>query len=66
MVDGKFVFRTTVAEESKSMSVYLWYYYCQEGGEGLCKVGSVVYKMALNVKPGDAKNELDLTLKIDP
>ncbi len=66
MVDGKFVFRATVTEESKSMSVYLRYYYCQEGGEGLCKVGSVVYKMALNVKTGDVKNELDLTLKIDP
>ncbi len=33
------------------IKVSMNYYYCQDGGEGLCKVGSVVWTVPLNIDP---------------
>lgn len=44
--------------------VGLNYYYCQEGGEGLCKVGSVRWKVALNVNASAEETEVKLSHKV--
>lgn len=33
------------------VEVYLTYFYCRDGSEGICKVGSVVWDIPLTVKP---------------
>jgi DNA-binding beta-propeller fold protein YncE len=47
----------------ETMKVSLTYYYCQEGAEGLCKVGSVTWKLPLEVRPsGQAAVPLKWTI----
>jgi DNA-binding beta-propeller fold protein YncE len=36
---------------SEKLRVSLAYYYCQDGSEGVCKAGSVVWNLPLNVAP---------------
>lgn len=47
-----------VREESGEASIILAvvYYYCQEGGEGLCKVGTVSWKLDLKVDPSSTED----------
>jgi len=37
------------------------YYYCQEGGEGLCKVGSVVWTVPLSISSDGSNTSVDCT-----
>jgi len=57
MVDGKkLTLDVPVSGSGKdAVRVALVYYYCQEGGEGVCKMGSVVWEVPLEV--GDDANE---------
>ena len=47
-----------------SLRLSLVYYYCQEGGEGLCKVGSVVWKVPLQVEATQAATKIPLKYQV--
>lgn len=47
-----------------SLRVSLIYYYCQESGNGLCKVGSVVWQVPLNVEGTGNPGEIPLTFEV--
>jgi thiol-disulfide isomerase/thioredoxin len=40
-----------LGEGKDLLDVGVTYYYCQEGGEGLCKVGSAAWTVAIEIKP---------------
>jgi hypothetical protein len=41
-------------EGKDSLDVGVTYYYCQEGGAGLCKVGSAAWTVPIEVTPAGA------------
>ena len=43
-----------------TVKVSLNYYYCQDGGEGLCKFGSVVFTVPIQLEEGAGKSEITL------
>ncbi len=58
----------TVAADSiqDSLTVSMNYFYCQEGGEGLCKVGSVQWTAAVKVDANAESDAVQLTHIIEP
>jgi len=52
------------AAEAETLKVSLGYYYCQDGSEGLCKAGSVAWKLPLTVSAdaGEASATLPLVV----
>jgi DNA-binding beta-propeller fold protein YncE len=55
----------TAATGEETVQVSLTYYYCQEGAEGLCKVGSVTWNVPLKLSPDaqQASVPLEWTVK---
>jgi len=47
-----------------ALRVALSYYYCREGAEGLCKVGSVVWTVPLELKPDAAAASIALVHRV--
>jgi thiol-disulfide isomerase/thioredoxin len=56
---------TTAATGNEKLKVSLGYYYCQEGAEGVCKVGSVVWSMPLLVSPEASATTAPLSFKVE-
>lgn len=50
---------------SDRVKLSLTYYYCQEGSEGLCKVGSVIWTVPLELAASAERNEAVLELKVE-
>lgn len=50
----------TAANGAETISVSLTYYYCQDSSAGLCKVGSVVWKLPLQLAADAKENALPL------
>ena len=48
----------------ESLRLSLIYYYCQESGQGLCKVGSVVWQVPLNVEGTQNPSQVPLTFQV--
>jgi hypothetical protein len=46
------------------LKVSLAYYYCQEGAEGLCKAGSVVWTIPLEIAENGASTEVSLSYQV--
>jgi DNA-binding beta-propeller fold protein YncE len=46
------------------LKVSLVYYYCQEGAEGLCKAGSVVWTVPLEIAENGASTEVSLSYQV--
>jgi len=44
-----------------SLDVGVSFYYCQEGGEGLCKVGNAAWTVPLEIQPDAEATEIKLT-----
>ena len=42
------------------------YYYCQKGGEGLCKVGSVVWTVPFTAEPRSDRVKGSIPLQVNP
>ena len=54
-------------EGDDSINVAMNYFYCQEGGEGICKVGSVVWEVPLGISTNaDTTQKRVLSHKITP
>jgi hypothetical protein len=49
----------------ETLKVSLTYYYCQEGSEGLCKVGSVVWTLPIELDANAQLRRIPLELKVD-
>ena len=49
---------------SETVEVSLAYYYCQEGSEGLCKAGSVVWKLPLTLSAAAAESAAHLPFAV--
>ncbi len=47
-----------------SLDVGVSFYYCQEGGEGLCKVGSAAWTVPVEIKPDGEPAAIELTHKV--
>ena len=52
------------ASGSEKLTVSLGYYYCQNGSEGVCKVGSVAWTLPLTVSATATETEAKLTYKV--
>lgn len=62
--DGLLTLNIPVTGAGKAqLRLSLAYFICQEGGEGLCRAGSVVWQIPLNVRPGGVR-ELLLTHEV--
>jgi hypothetical protein len=48
------------------LRVAMNYYYCQESGGGLCKVGSVRWTIPLEISPDGSPDQLSLTHEVKP
>jgi hypothetical protein len=48
-----------------ALRIGLSYYYCREGAEGLCKVGSVVWTVPLELKPDAAAMSIALVHRVE-
>ncbi len=48
-----------------TLRVALAFYYCQEGNEGLCKMGSVVWTVPLQVSPAGGRNPVLLPHEVN-
>ncbi len=55
----------TSGEGQETLEVSLAYYYCQDGSEGLCKAGSVVWKLPLTVSAGASESTAQLPYTVD-
>ena len=44
----------------ETVQIVMSYYYCQEGGEGLCKVGKVVFSVPLVVAADGSDQPVEL------
>lgn len=53
-------------EGKDAVRVSLVYYYCQEGGEGVCKMGTVVWRVALDVTADSTRDSVLLPYEVDP
>lgn len=62
--DAAFVIELPAASGQDELRVAVRYYYCQEGGEGLCKVGSVLFEIPLEI--GKNGGPATLTHAIQP
>ncbi|MBX9788516.1 MAG: redoxin domain-containing protein [Pirellulales bacterium] len=62
----KFTIRLQLAGRSGStrLKVSLAYYYCQEGSEGVCKAGSVVWNMPVEIAETAAGTQVSLTYQV--
>jgi hypothetical protein len=49
---------------SEKLDVTVAYYYCQEGSEGLCKAGSVVWKLPVKVSAAASESAAKLALAV--
>ena len=49
---------------AEKLRISLAYYYCQSGGEGLCKAGSVVWKLPLTLAPDAPSTSAQLPFKV--
>ncbi|HEX3727847.1 MAG TPA: thioredoxin-like domain-containing protein [Pirellulales bacterium] len=49
---------------NEKVKVSLAFYYCQEGGEGVCKAGSVVWNLPLELSPNAAASSVQLPFKV--
>ncbi|MEX2118598.1 MAG: thioredoxin-like domain-containing protein [Pirellulales bacterium] len=49
----------------ETLKVSLTYYYCQEGSEGLCKVGSVVWTLPIELDANAQHRRIPLELKVE-
>ena len=47
-----------------TLRLSLVYYYCQKGGEGLCKVGNVVWNIPVVVEPTGASGKIPLKFEV--
>jgi thiol-disulfide isomerase/thioredoxin len=56
---------TTAMTGNEKLKVSLGYYYCQEGAEGVCKVGSVIWSMPLLVTPEASAASAVLTYQVE-
>ncbi len=52
-------------EGSDQVRVAMTYYYCQEGAEGLCKVGNVVWTVPIRVANDAAESSVRLTHQVE-
>ncbi len=48
-----------------TITVSMRYFYCQKGGEGLCKIGSVVWNVPLRMSNDGASNLIKLEHQVD-
>ncbi len=48
-----------------TLKVSLGYYYCQEGSEGVCKTGSVVWTVPVKLAAGAASDAVELKHKVE-
>jgi DNA-binding beta-propeller fold protein YncE len=55
----------TSATGEDTVRLSLTYYYCQEGSEGLCKVGSVVWTVPLNATADAPESSIPLRLQVE-
>jgi DNA-binding beta-propeller fold protein YncE len=65
--DDAYVIPATIGANAQRLKINLRYFYCQQGGEGLCKIGEASWTLEVNPKP-DSKNEsleLRLPVKVD-
>jgi hypothetical protein len=64
---AKFEIKLPVAADSgeDELKVTLNYYYCQEGGEGLCKVGTVVWTVPVKLGGDATRSTAPLKLKVE-
>ena len=60
---GVFNFEADIANDSTQIEVSFRYYYCQEGGEGLCKVGEARWTIELTPR-ADGETKFSLPLKV--
>lgn len=62
----RFTFQVPVAAKmgNARIKVSLAYYYCQEGAEGLCKAGSVVWTVPLEIAENGAGTEVSLSHQV--
>ena len=49
---------------TEKLKISLAYYYCQTGGEGLCKAGSVIWKLPITLAPDAASTSAQLPFKV--
>jgi thiol-disulfide isomerase/thioredoxin len=49
---------------TEKLKIWLAYYYCQSGGEGLCKAGSVVWKLPVTLAPDAPSTSAQLPFKV--
>ena len=54
----------TAETGADELQVTLNYYYCQDGGEGLCKAGTAVWSVPVTLGGGGAKPSATLPLKV--
>jgi hypothetical protein len=52
------------SEGSQRLKISLAYYYCQNGSEGVCKAGSVVWKLPLTLSASAAETSVKLPFKV--
>jgi thiol-disulfide isomerase/thioredoxin len=55
----------TAETGEEELKFLLNYYYCQEGGEGLCKVGSAVWTVPITLSDKAEKSSVPLQLKVE-
>ncbi len=53
-----------MGDGNETVEVSLAYYYCQEGSEGLCKAGSVVWKLPLTLSTAAAESAAQLPFAV--
>jgi DNA-binding beta-propeller fold protein YncE len=56
---------TKSAAGATTLKLSFHYYYCQEGAEGLCKIGSVTFLVPLKVDADAKSSSVELPLKVD-
>ena len=62
--NGVYEFDTEIPGDATKLQFSLRYFYCQEGGEGICKVGEATWTNETNMRDsGQQKIELPLKIK---
>ncbi len=56
---------TTADSGEDELRLLLNYYYCQEGGEGLCKVGSAVWTVPIKLSAAAKQSSVPLQLQVE-
>ena len=49
---------------SEKLKISLGYYYCQDGSEGVCKAGSVVWNLPLRLSADATESAVGLTFDV--